>query len=443
VFVSSVVCVLLPRFELAVAVGSRAALLQAPAALAPEPGREQLVGEVSAPAEAFGIHPGMRMGEALARCPRLMLVPPDPVGVADAWERVLVRLEAIGALVEPGRPGLACFDAGGMRRLHGGSLEAVLAATRTGLRRPVAAAAPARTGSVRLGAGPSESPAPARTGSVRLGAGPSESPAPARTGSVRLGAGPSRFCAIVAASARARARRPGFVSGAADLAGEPVALLRHRPELAALPVELERLGILTLGALAALPRDAMADRFGRLGLLAHDLACGRDTPLRPRRPGEVLEEVLELEESSSGAQLERALALLVDRLLARRERDGRTLRAVVLGATLVEGGTWRERVVFREPLADAGRMRLALGQRLALLPAPAESLRLSVDRFGPPHPAGAALFDDGSARRRARLREAIRQTRAAAGPEAALRILAVDPDSRVPERRAVLTPFEV
>jgi protein ImuB len=157
----------------------------------------------------------------------------------------------------------------------------------------------------------------------------------------------------------------------------------------------------------------------------------------------VLEEVLELEESSSGAQLERALALLVDRLLARRERDGRTLRAVVLGATLVEGGTWRERVVFREPLADAGRMRLALGQRLTLLPAPAESLRVSVDRFGPPHPAGAALFDDGSARRRERLREAIRQTRAAAGPEAALRILAVDPDSRVPERRAVLTPFEV
>lgn len=428
-FVSSVVCVLLPRFELVVAVGSRAELLKAPAALAPEPGREQLVGEVSAPAEAFGIHPGMRLGEALARCPRLMLVPPDPVGVADAWERVLLRLEAMGALVEPGHPGLACFDATGLRRLHGGSLETVLAATREGLRRP--------------GAMPAGPGAPARAGFPPAPAGPAAPPAPARMGSARLGAGPSRFCAIVAASARARARRPGFVAGAADLAAEPVALLRHRPELAALPVELERLGILTLGALAELPRDAMADRFGRLGLLAHDLACGSDTPLRPRRPGEVLEEVLELEESSSGAQLERALELLVDRLLARRERDGRTLRAVVLGAVLVEGGTWRERVVFREPLADAARMRLVLGQRLALLPAPAESLRLSVDRFGPPHPAGAALFDDGSARRQARLREAIRQARAAAGPEAALRILAVDPDSRVPERRAVLTPFEV
>src|SRR4051794_6242407 len=130
-----VVCVLLPRFELVVAVGAREALLKGPAALAPESGREQLVGEVSAAAEGFGIHAGMRMGEALARCPRLALVPPDPVGVADAWERVLLRLEATGALVESGRPGLACFDATGLRRLHGGSLEAVLAATREGLRR--------------------------------------------------------------------------------------------------------------------------------------------------------------------------------------------------------------------------------------------------------------------------------------------------------------------
>jgi alanyl-tRNA synthetase len=41
-----------------------------------------------------------------------------------------------------------------------------------------------------------------------------------------------------------------------------------------------------------------------------------------------------------------------------------------------------------------------------------------------------------------RLREAVRQTRAAAGPDAALRVLEIDPDSRVPERRVVLTPFD-
>ena len=252
----------------------------------------------------------------------------------------------------------------------------------------------------------------------------------------RIGSGPSRFCAVVAAE-RARARRAGIVRGAADLAPAPVSLLRRCEETAHLPEALERFGIDTLGALAALPRSAVADRFGRPGLRAHDLARGEDTPLVPRSAGERLEEGLELEESASGAQLGRALELLVDRLLARRERRGRTVRVAVLSATLVEGGTWRERVVFREPLADPTRMVLALGRRLETLPAPADALRLSAERLGPPHAGGRALFDDGVAQRSARLREAIRQARAVAGPDAALRVLAVDPGlarARAPRR---------
>src|SRR5436305_12170450 len=138
-----VVCALFPRFQLTVAAGERSDLLQAPCALAPEPGGVQMVGEVSLGAEAFGVHAGMRLGEALARCPRLTLIPPDPAGVADAWERLLVRLEAIGAAVEPERPGLVFFDAVGLLRLHGrriGSDRAriggVLEAARRSLRTP-------------------------------------------------------------------------------------------------------------------------------------------------------------------------------------------------------------------------------------------------------------------------------------------------------------------
>ncbi|MDQ6836487.1 MAG: DNA polymerase Y family protein, partial [Actinomycetota bacterium] len=72
-----IICVLVPRLALTTAVGERRELLQAPAALAPEPGGAQKVGEVSPAAEAFGVHPGLALGEALARCPRLTLVPPD------------------------------------------------------------------------------------------------------------------------------------------------------------------------------------------------------------------------------------------------------------------------------------------------------------------------------------------------------------------------------
>jgi protein ImuB len=394
-----IVCVLFPRFQLTVAAGDREELLHAPAALAPAPGGVQAVGEVSIAAEAFGVHPGMRLGEALARCPRLTLVPTDPAGVADWWERLLVRLESIGAAVEPERPGLACFDAQGLVRLHGG-IDGVLSAARRALRTPA-----------------------------------------------RYGAAPSRFAAVAAAT-RARARRPLIISGSRTAAREflatmPVALLRARPALAELPEALERLGVYTLGELAALPPAALADRFGSAGLLAYELAVGGDGALRPRPASELIRESLELPDAGSGIQLERALGLLIDRLLARRERRGRTLRAVALSAVLVErGGTWREQVVFREALADPVRMRLALVPHLQSIPAPAEELRVAIERFGPPASDQRGLLEDPVEARTARLREAIRQTRVAAGSDAALRVLPVDPQSRVPERRAVLTPFE-
>jgi protein ImuB len=394
-----IVCVLLPRFQLTVAAADRTELLRVPAALAPAPGEVQAVGEVSLAAEAFGIHPGMRVGEALARCPRLTLVPPDPAGVADTWERMLVRLESIGAAVEPERPGLVCYDAGGLLRLHGG-IEGVLAAARRALREPA-----------------------------------------------RFGVAPSRFAAVAAAT-RARVRRPLIVRGDREqardfLASMPVALLRARPALVDMPEALERLGIGTLGEFAALPPAALADRFGSAGLLAYELARGGDGTMRPRPASELVRESLELPEAASGMQFERGLGLLIDRLLARRERRGRTLRAVALSAVLVEhGGTWREQVVFREALADPVRIRLALAPRLELIPAPAEELRLAVEQFGPAARDQRGLLEDPAAARTARLREAIRQARAAAGPDAALHVLSVDPDSRFPERRAVLTPFE-
>jgi protein ImuB len=274
-----------------------------------------------------------------------------------------------------------------------------------------------------------------------------------------MGIAPSRFAAVAAAG-RARARRPEIVGRDPDrLGGDrpdagrelaraylsplPVALLRARPALAELPEALERLGVKTLGELAKLPAAALADRFGRLGLIAHELACGGDTALSPRTASEYLRESLDLPEAASGMQLERGLGLLIDRLLARRERRARTFRSVVISAVLVErGGTWREPVVFREALSDPGRMRLALSPKLALMPAPAERLRLAVERFGPPAADQRVLLDDPAAARAARLREAIRQARAVAGPDAALRVLEVDPDSRFPERRAVLAPFE-
>ena len=398
-----IACAQYPRFTLLAALDGRAELLGKPAALAPEPGGRQVIGEVSAAAEAFGVMASMRVGEALARCPELRLVPPDPDGVRSACES--------------DRAGIAFFDVDGLRGIHGGRTEGVLAAARGAL---------GRAG--RLGCAPSRFASFAAALQAR---------ARRRGGSVRVPAG-SRPALLADGSVLVPAAAVG-----AFLAPLAVGLLRTRPELAELPDVLERLGIRTLGELAALPAPAMAERFGHPGLLALDMARGRDTPLEPRRPPEPVGERIELPEAASGPQLERALELLVARVLARRERRGRTIRALGLSARFVEGGTWRTRITLRQPSAEPDRIRTALVTRLAELPAPAESLGLEVEAFGPPaHDQARLLGESPAAVRRRRIANAVGQARQAAGSEAALRVLEVDPDSRLPERRAVLAPFE-
>ncbi|HYU61196.1 MAG TPA: hypothetical protein VEK39_10590 [Solirubrobacterales bacterium] len=402
-----IVCLLVPRFELLSAAGDRELLLR-PAALAPEPGREQAIGEVSGAAEGYGLHPGMALGEALGRCPELVLVTPDPDRAESSWEELLARLEGIGAAVESGRPGEAFFEGDGLRDLWGGRLEDVMARARRAARMPA-----------------------------------------------RLGAGPTRFAAYAAAvRAKPRARRrsrgrdpraPVIVSPPARrsfLAPQPVELLRRRLERGSrLPETLERLGIRTLGELASLPRDAVADRFGHEGLRAWTLACGGDERLRPRAPREGLRDGLDLPEAASGQQLERALALLTDRLLANPARRGRSVRRLRLTARLAGGGSWRVEVPLREASASGERLLLALAPKLEALPGPALRLELAAPALGPAAHRQGSLVRDERDRRRAHLAEAIRQVRAAGGRDAVLRVLEVDPDSRVPERRVSLTPF--
>jgi protein ImuB len=393
-----VVGVYIPRFELTVAAGGVRALAGRPLALAPMAGAQLRVGEVSGAAEAHGVSAGMVLGEALARCPELELIPADPLATAEAWESVVGALEGIGAAVEPAREGLAYFDADGLRGMHG-SNEYTIAAARRALGRPV-----------------------------------------------RIGAGPTRFCALAAAltTSTRRARVIDAQAAPAYLAGRPVELLGFREQTAMLVEPLRRLGVRTLGELRELgpnPPDALADRFGEPGVIAHRLACGDDGPLLARRVQESLEESLEVGDASSGEMLQRVLGVLVDRLLARPERRGRSVRAVVLSARLLGGGTWRERVVFRQALSDARRMGIALSLRLTLLPAPAGSLRLGVERFGPAEGEQHTLLEQNKQARLGRLREAVDQIRTVAGHDAALRAVLIDPSSRVPERRVVLAPI--
>jgi protein ImuB len=306
------------------------------------------------------------------------------------------RLEAIGAAVESRRPGEAFFAVDGLRDICGGDSAAVLRAARTA-----------------------------------IGPGP------------RIGSAPNRFAAYAAAWKR--------VSVAEDrlqvfLAPLPVGVLAPRLEAGAAEVEellttLERLGIGTLQALSRISPDRVADRFGALGLQARRLARGDDTPLLPRRPHEELAEQVELPEGTAGQQLERALELLVDRLLAAPQRRGRTLLGLRFGALLSAGGSWSVEQGLGRPTASARTLRSLLAPRLEQLPGPATALRLRALGLGPAAVDQAELAVGGEEPRRRRLGAAVREVRAVQGAEALLRVLPVDSASRVPERWAMLTPF--
>jgi nucleotidyltransferase/DNA polymerase involved in DNA repair len=388
-----IACILIPGFELRAALRERPRLATRAAVLAPLPG-EDSVGPITAAAEAAGIVPGMRLGEALATCPSLVLVEHDPAGAERAWERILRRLEGEGFAVEPAAIGCLYVETGGVERLYGG--------VRPALERALAA-----------------------VGS---------------SWDARVGVAERKFAALAAASVA----RPAQVL---VVSGEPSDFLEPLP-LSLLPLdesryaELEGLGLRTIGQLASLPGPAVTERLGQDGRRAWSLARGGDNRrVRPRRPPAEIAERLEfLESVGQMLTLQRALDVLVERTLDRPERAERAVRKVALSARLVGGGSWRRSVTLREPSAEKERLRVVLEPKLAELPAPVTSLGLEISELAEWTGQQLELVRAEGTRSSSRLKEGLRQARASTGADAVCTVVEVAPWSRIPERRALLVP---
>ncbi|MDQ3043896.1 MAG: DNA polymerase Y family protein, partial [Chloroflexota bacterium] len=286
-----IACLRVPHFALRVALLDRPALDGAPLVLATPHGGRAVVADVTPEAAERGIRSGMALREVTALCPEAVVLPPNPVREAAVFESLLERLEALSPLVEPDEtePGTCYIDLAGLERRLG----------------PLAAAA-ARL----LSALP-----------------PALRP--------RAGVAPGTFTARVAAGRAA----PGGVEVVASdqvrafLAAAPVSFLP-------LPVEtlrrLDRLGLTTLGALAALPGAAVAARFGPAGRQAWDLAQGRDTALvTPRRRElRVVEELTMPAPTASREMLVLGLRQLIVRAFGRPVLRDRAVRGVRVRASL-------------------------------------------------------------------------------------------------------------
>ncbi|WP_439901947.1 DNA polymerase Y family protein [Microbacterium azadirachtae] len=202
----------------------------------------------SVAARAQGVRIGQRRREAQGLLPSLRIVPADPGRDERAFLPVLRLIEAQAPGVQLLRPGLALLRARGIARFHGGEAEAA--------------------------------------GALHALLASEGHP------DVRIGIADGPFTAELAA----RGADPVLVveagASAAFLAPLPVHALQD-PEVTAL---LLRLGVRTLGELAALGAARLRERFGEHGARLHALAAGADSrPVVPRPPDPELAAEIEFE----------------------------------------------------------------------------------------------------------------------------------------------------
>ena len=291
-----------PVWAVSTARRADAALVDVPVAVVERGARGQVVCAVSHEARAEGVTIGIRRREAEARCAGLVVVDRDPAAEARVFETVARAMEPITPAVVLERPGVLSFPTRGPSRYFGGDDQ--LAA------RVLAVAEAAGVPDARVG--------------------------------IADGAFAARLATRAAGSERVLVVAPGTIT--AFLAPWPVAVLGQtfgdRPDVGAAFADLlRRLGLGTLGDLAALPAPAVLGRFGLDGAHAHRLACGESEHAAPPVPPPPdLVETCELDPPATRVD-EAAFAAkaLADHLIARLDELGLACDRVVVEAETEHG----------------------------------------------------------------------------------------------------------
>ena len=375
----------------------------APLALVARAGGALRLTAVDARAEAEGLHPGLSLADARARCPEVRVLEADPAADALALGRLAQACRRYTPALAMDPPDGIVLDMTGGAHLFGG--EAALMAD---LR--------ARVG----GAGYAARLAMADT--------PGLAWALARVRSDAFAA--PDFAAPVGA-------------GAELLAPLGFAALRLPPDQLAL---LHRLGLRRIGQIDALPRAALARRLGRAFLDRLDEALGRrasplttELEVPPWRTERRLMDPIWMEDH--------VLAVIGDLaadLGVRLEGAGLGARRLVLELFRLDGAVRRLQVAASQPLRDPARIVSLFRERLAGLNEGLEAdfgfdqLRLVAQGLQPLVPQAAQLT--GEADRGADFAALADRLAARLGPDA-VRAFADHPERRLPEEEASLQPY--
>lgn len=364
----------------------------------PQSGRTVVV-DVTNDARNAGVRPGITVREALAVCPDVLILLPNPAEETRISGDILQRLGQMSPLVEPDpdEPGCWYIDLTGLGRHYDSPAHAARHFLHTipPIFRPRAGVAPGKF-------------------AARVAAG--ISPA----GSAKT---------IDAADVRT------FLSTAS---------VNWLPLSADTIHQLQRLGLETLGQFASLPGHKIAARFGPAGRTAWELAQGIDRrPVIATPYVEIVSENLIMPTPAvSRDMLLVGLRQLIGRLFSRPVLRGKQVREVRLSAVIERGGSWERDLVLKEP-CSAERLIRAVELRLQALelPGPIESITLELS--GIVHEVvHQEVLPQLRTRQDPPLIAAVHQLKQRYGGSPIYRIVEVEPWSRIPERRHALISYD-
>jgi nucleotidyltransferase/DNA polymerase involved in DNA repair len=392
-----IACVHVPHFPLRVALLENLELDGTPLVLTSPPTARPLVDDCTPEAALRGIRPGMPLREVIALCPDAVFIPPNPVRDAATAEQIMTALETCSPTVEPGEPGCWYVDLRGLTRHYSTVNEAA--------ERLLHLVPPALR--------------------------------------PRVGIAPGKFTAWVAA----RQATPG-ASHLVEQNDVVFFLAGIRTDWLPISHDLirrfERLGLNTLGEIAALPATAIQARFGAAGRRAWDLASGQDDAwVLPRERIETIVEGLTLPAPATSREtLLLGLHRLVTRAFNRPELRARNVRQARLRVLIEENRSWEKEMTMREPV---GRLRLieTLGHRLQAIELPGAAEALTLELAGLTAETTHQDFLPGLRPRQHRpIVEAAQQLKQRYGASPLYRIAEVEPWSRIPERRHALISYD-
>src|SRR5256714_2309312 len=335
-------CCWIPLFALRCETARRPELASLPVGLR-APDHPRRVWQLSPLARHAGVKPGMTVSQAIGLCPALKLCEPDPVHYDAQFSHLLAALGRVSPVIEPAELGRAFVGTDGLEGLYGGP-EEIVEAIKCGVRS-------------------------AECGIVEESL-LAHSALPTPHSALRVGWGRGKFVSWVAAT---RAK-PGDavivpVGGEAKfLSAQPLAALPLDPDTHR---RLRQLGVKTLGALAALPEEAVVSQFGRARRRLWRLAAGRiaERVVGRTAPEPIVAALTLFSSVGERELLVHALEQLIERALRAPRRTGWRAQVVRARAELEHGASWLVEATLKDPSADRERIAAPLKTQLERSPA--------------------------------------------------------------------------